>query len=46
MIRTYQPSTKRRARTCGFRTRMRNSPNTIKARRAKGRWRITPNVKY
>jgi ribosomal protein L34 len=41
MIRTYQPSSKRRFRTCGFRIRMKKAPHIIKARRAKGRWKLT-----
>jgi len=40
MIATYQPKTKQRARKCGFRVRMRNSPDVLKRRRAKGRWKL------
>jgi ribosomal protein L34 len=40
MKRTYQPSTRKR-RMHGFRARMRKSPHVIKARRNKGRWKLT-----
>ncbi len=38
---TYNPNKRKRLRTHGFRARLKNSLNVIKARRLKGRKRLT-----
>jgi large subunit ribosomal protein L34 len=46
--RTYQPKKRRRARVHGFRERMqtRGGRNVIKARRLKGRRKLTPQPRH
>ncbi|MGH9469405.1 MAG: 50S ribosomal protein L34 [Terriglobia bacterium] len=44
MKRTFQPNLRRRAKTHGFRVRMRSAGgrNVLKRRRRKGRYRLSP----
>ncbi len=44
--RTYQPKIRRRARVHGFRQRMKSQSGrkVLKARRAKGRYELTPDM--
>ncbi|HTV56927.1 MAG TPA: 50S ribosomal protein L34 [Terriglobia bacterium] len=44
MKRTFQPNRRRRAKTHGFRVRMRTAGgrNALKRRRQKGRYRLNP----
>jgi len=45
--RTFQPNVRRLAKTTGFRAKMSTAGGrkVLSKRRAKGRWRLTPNAK-
>jgi ribosomal protein L34 len=43
---TYRPKKKQRARKTGFLVRNRKAKHILKSRRLKGRWQLTPKVKY
>ena len=42
--RTYQPKNKARRKQCGYRARVatKNGRKVLKARKARGRWQLTP----